>query len=226
MTVTNRRRETQERLLDAAYEVVARDGIDGASVEAICDAAGFTRGAFYSNFETKTELFLALIEREHHRRLEDLREAVMGLGPVASRSSGQLSAAQVSEIVEQVLSQLPAERDWFLIAMQFELLALRQAEIAPRFLAHQRQLLDELTGVLVDVAALMGQRFVIDPREATTLLMAGYTAAAKEALLLGAADPATEVGRVIAEWLPGMVSLLVAPASGKSEGEPESRAGG
>lgn len=211
MTVTSRRRRTQERLLDAAYEVLARDGIDGASVEAICEAAGFTRGAFYSNFETKTELFLALIEREHRMRLEHLRAALDELRTTPPSGAGPLSAAQVSGLVERVLSKQPSEREWYLIAMQFELLALRQPEIAPRFLAHQQQLLDELAGVLVDVATAMGQRFVIDARDATALLMAGYTAAVKDALLSGAADRSTEVSRMIADWLPGIVSLLVEP---------------
>lgn len=214
--VTSRRRQTQERLLDAAFEVLAREGIDGASVEAVCEAAGFSRGAFYSNFETKTELFLALIEREHRRRLDRLRTAVLGLrepSPSHGRSpaAAELSAEQVTALVERVLSDQPSERDWFLISMQFELLALRQPEVAPKFLAYERQLVRELAAVLDDVAATLGQRFVIDSSHATALLMAGYSASAKQALLLGPCDHAAEVRRLIGEWLPAIVSRLVEP---------------
>lgn len=214
--VTSRRRQTQERLLDAAFEVLAREGLDAASVEAICEAAGFSRGAFYSNFETKTELFLSLIEREHERRLERLRSAVLSLREVPEASSSRsgpsaLSADQVIEIVEHVLGDQPAERDWFLISMQFELLALRQPDVAPRFLEHERQLVRALAAVLDDVAAALGQRFVIDSREATALLMAGYATSAKHALLVGAADHAAEVRRLVGEWLPAIVSRLVEP---------------
>ncbi len=61
---TSRRREaTRQKLLDAAAQVFAEEGLDAASVEAICERAGFTRGAFYSNFETKDELFLELAGR-------------------------------------------------------------------------------------------------------------------------------------------------------------------
>lgn len=211
---TLRRRQTQERLLDAAYEVLARDGLDGASVERICEAAGFSRGAFYSNFETKTELFLELIEREHARRLEHLRSAVLLLRDAPPRPSGELSVEQVTELVERVLGDQPSERDWFCITMQFELLALRQPEVAPRFLGHERQMVRELATVLEDVAAALGQRFVIDSMEATSLLMAGYASAAKHALLLGVPDHAAEVRRLIGEWLPAIVSRLVEPVEG------------
>jgi AcrR family transcriptional regulator len=47
----------------AASEVFAESGFDGASVEAICERAGFTRGAFYSNFASKEELFFGLVQQ-------------------------------------------------------------------------------------------------------------------------------------------------------------------
>lgn len=56
-------RETQERLLDAAAVEFAAHGLDGASIDAITARAGFTRGAFYSNFDDKAELLVALAER-------------------------------------------------------------------------------------------------------------------------------------------------------------------
>ena len=61
--VTARRAQTRERLMAAAASVFAERGIIGASVEEICEAAGFTRGAFYSNFADKDELVLALIQQ-------------------------------------------------------------------------------------------------------------------------------------------------------------------
>ncbi|PJI52936.1 hypothetical protein CTI14_35415, partial [Methylobacterium radiotolerans] len=57
---TRSRENTKARLLEAAAQVFAEAGLDGASVEAVCERAGFTRGAFYSNFDSKDELFLTL----------------------------------------------------------------------------------------------------------------------------------------------------------------------
>jgi AcrR family transcriptional regulator len=56
------RDETRDRLFEAAAEVFEERGIGGASIEAIAEAAGLTRGAFYSNFENKDELIIAMIE--------------------------------------------------------------------------------------------------------------------------------------------------------------------
>jgi AcrR family transcriptional regulator len=58
------RDDTREKLFEAAARVFEDQGIGGASIEAIAAAAGFTRGAFYSNFDSKDELIIAMLE-EH-----------------------------------------------------------------------------------------------------------------------------------------------------------------
>ena len=56
------RDDTREKLYEAAARVFEEHGIGGASIEAIAAAAGFTRGAFYSNFRSKDELIIAMLE--------------------------------------------------------------------------------------------------------------------------------------------------------------------
>src|SRR5690606_23191093 len=73
---TRRRETTRRRLLDAAAQVFAEVGLDAASVEAVCDRAGFTRGAFYSNFETKDQLFLELAREVALDRVEAVRRRI------------------------------------------------------------------------------------------------------------------------------------------------------
>jgi AcrR family transcriptional regulator len=58
------RDDTREKLFEAAAQVFEEQGIGGASIEAIAAAAGFSRGAFYSNFNSKDELIIAMLE-EH-----------------------------------------------------------------------------------------------------------------------------------------------------------------
>jgi AcrR family transcriptional regulator len=83
------RDDTREKLFEAAARVFEEQGIGGASVEAIAAAAGFTRGAFYSNFKSKDELIIAMLEdhveqairRSHellalHRNLAEFIEAM------------------------------------------------------------------------------------------------------------------------------------------------------
>src|SRR6266576_6887115 len=69
------RDDTRDKLFEAAARVFEEQGIGGASIEAIAAAAGFTRGAFYSNFKSKDELIIAMIEdhvEQSIRRIHDL----------------------------------------------------------------------------------------------------------------------------------------------------------
>src|SRR5689334_15399749 len=56
------RDETRDKLFEAAARVFEEQGIGGASIETLAAAAGFTRGAFYSNFKSKEELIIAMLE--------------------------------------------------------------------------------------------------------------------------------------------------------------------
>jgi AcrR family transcriptional regulator len=67
------RAQTRERLLAAASELFVERGVNGASVEQIAERAGYSRGAFYSNFEDKAELVLALLEQRTRREYDEVR---------------------------------------------------------------------------------------------------------------------------------------------------------
>ena len=64
------RDETREKLFEAAAEVFEEHGIGAASIEMIAAAAGLTRGAFYSNFDDKDELIIAMLEDHVERSLK------------------------------------------------------------------------------------------------------------------------------------------------------------
>ncbi len=68
LTRKERQAETRSRLLDAAEQVFLRRGLQGSSVEEITAEAGFTRGAFYSNFKSKNELFVELLQDRVYRQ--------------------------------------------------------------------------------------------------------------------------------------------------------------
>jgi AcrR family transcriptional regulator len=68
------REQTTQRLLDAAQKLIARKGLDAASVENIAEAAGYSRGAFYSNFESKDDLFIELLRRDHQQATDQFNE--------------------------------------------------------------------------------------------------------------------------------------------------------
>lgn len=61
------RRRTRATLLDAAERMFTDRGYRGASLEEIALSAGFSKGAVYSNFGSKAELFLELMDRRAER---------------------------------------------------------------------------------------------------------------------------------------------------------------
>jgi AcrR family transcriptional regulator len=76
LTREDSRELTTSRLLDAAQKLFAKRSFAGVSVETICEAAGYSRGAFYSNFDSKGELFFELLRRDHQRRTDELNALI------------------------------------------------------------------------------------------------------------------------------------------------------
>jgi len=74
LTRDERREVTRSKLLRAAETLFTKQGFAGTSVEEIAEAAGFTRGAFYSNFEDKDDIFLSLLDYKLQRRIGELTE--------------------------------------------------------------------------------------------------------------------------------------------------------
>jgi AcrR family transcriptional regulator len=72
LTRKEQQAETRGRLLDAGERVFLRRGLQGSSVEEIAAEAGFTRGAFYSNFKSKGELFVELLHVRVYDRYAEL----------------------------------------------------------------------------------------------------------------------------------------------------------
>jgi AcrR family transcriptional regulator len=102
MTRAERRAQTRAALVDAAAKVFVERGFGGASVEAIAAEAGYTRGAFYSNFASKEELFVALLQE---RGFELARSVARGGAGMTAGEVGA-SAAAIHEHVAEWMVRL------------------------------------------------------------------------------------------------------------------------
>jgi AcrR family transcriptional regulator len=173
-----RRAATRERLLDAARTVLAREGIQGASVEHICDQAGFTRGAFYSNFSSKDELVLALFDREREAMLALLREAA---DPASFEGLDVVEAVGV--IMDRFLLLQPPDREWYLVHAEFQLRGVRDDAVGREFVAVWRQLRTEFEEFMATVLESLGLRLTVDLAHASTILNGTYDTALREALI-------------------------------------------
>lgn len=138
--VKRRRPHTRQRLLDAALEVYAERGFGSSSVEHVCERAGFTRGAFYSNFTSPEELFLAMWEQRSTQMLADV-EALLAPGePLLMRS--------VDDVVECVLAVVPVEDQWFRVNAEFTAHALRNPSLKRVLVAREEAILATLMPLL------------------------------------------------------------------------------
>ncbi len=154
------RAETRRALLDAAARVFARQGLHGASVEAVSEEAGFSRGALYSNFKSKEDLFVALWEERIERRRRELRKVMREAG--GPKAGLRPAAANVMDV-------LGRERDWFLLYFEFALHAARDPEFARRFEPVREQGLAELA---VGIADGLEKAGIDSPLAATDLALA------------------------------------------------------
>ncbi|PRI11141.1 TetR/AcrR family transcriptional regulator [Leucobacter massiliensis] len=182
-----RRQETRSRLLDAAIEVFAEEGLQGASVESICARAGFSRGAFYSNFSSKEELFLALLQREFEQRATHLEQRARELEPVLREQPGCLSPAEAARYVGEFFSPAHDETTWFILQTEFELLAMRDPALAPGYHEFADSFYASISDVVEQVVAAAGRRFLLPVEYAIPLLQSVYDRALRAAAL-GAHD--------------------------------------
>jgi AcrR family transcriptional regulator len=95
LTRAERQAQTRQELLDAAARVFVKRGFTGSSVEEISAEAGYTRGAFYSNFRSKNELFVELLhDRVYARYTAMTQEGLQGRPPTLRETAERLAAIQ------------------------------------------------------------------------------------------------------------------------------------
>jgi AcrR family transcriptional regulator len=124
LTRAEKQAETRAALLGAAADAFTRVGYEAATVDAITEAAGFSRGAFYSNFDSKDELFVSLIESRIGARLQEIAAAFQE-GNTATeriRSGGRF--------LDSIAAQ---DRQWCLLYLEFWGRAVRDSNLRRRF---------------------------------------------------------------------------------------------
>ena len=134
LTREDRRAQTRERLLDAAAEVFNRLGYHGASLEAVADAAGFTKGAVYSNFASKEELFAALADRKSDAaNLEAAHDAFR-----------QMTAREfVNSMAANLRAQVARDESWDVLTIEMWLAAMRGPALRPALARNYREMREE-----------------------------------------------------------------------------------
>ncbi len=119
------REQTTLRLLEAAQKLIARKGFSAASVEDIADAAGYTRGAFYSNFSGKGDLFIELLRRDHERTTTELN----------ALRSDELPLEHIQARAREIYGGLYRDNECFMNWTEARMLAARDAKFRSKLSA-------------------------------------------------------------------------------------------
>ncbi|MEN2740433.1 helix-turn-helix domain-containing protein [Microbacterium sp. X-17] len=174
---TRRRENTRARLMDAGYAVFAEVGLDAASVEAICERAGFTRGAFYSNFVSKDELFVELATAVAERKLGSVTERVREL-----RAQDQ-PPSTIQQIVRAVLDTAVDDPLGVVLMSEVKLRAMRDAETAERYRRWERGVCDRVTGIIRGLAEVYGVRLRVPAEDFARIMLDVWEATATASVI-------------------------------------------
>ncbi|WP_313534261.1 TetR/AcrR family transcriptional regulator [Haematobacter sp.] len=117
--------ETRHRLIKAAAELIAAQGLAATSIRGTCEAAGYSQGAFYSNFATKDDLLIALVE-DHMAALVSSMDDILTNGQgLTLRESLQLMMPRLAALARAPMPSL--------VVVELNLHARRDADFAARF---------------------------------------------------------------------------------------------
>jgi len=156
--------QTRQALLEAAAEVFAAGGFNGASIDAVAEAAGDTKGAVYAHFRSKDDLFLALLDQN-----------LSGEPPLpwVSRLEQGESVESMADMIEEQLSQVFAEyRNWSILTLEFLLHAVRNEDVLEKLVGTMEQARQEYVGSLKKHYSAAGTEPPDDLRKPATAFMA------------------------------------------------------
>ena len=142
LTREEKKARTRAQLIDAAATVFGRRGYVAASLDEVAEEAGLTKGAVYSNFDGKEDLFLAVIDErlyEPMRHGAEIIDSSMG----TTEDHAMAGARVFVDTVEQ-------EREVFLLALEFNIHVARHPELAAKFAARNREQLARVAEMIRD----------------------------------------------------------------------------
>jgi len=210
---TTRRQErseaTRSRLIRAAEKIFARHGFEAAKLEEIASEAGYTRGAFYANFKSKEDLFLALLEGEISSRIETIEQLMKSV----SDPAGKL------KVLREFFLTISQDRRWSLLSLEFKLFAVRHPAAKARLAAMNRRLVKPRTRILQDIMQSSGRKLPAPPSAVAMSLSATTNALALEHMLDRGLMPEAALRALLARYFDSLTS-----GEGRGNGAESARA--
>jgi AcrR family transcriptional regulator len=165
-TQAERREDTREEILAAAAGVFARHGFQGTSIDAVAEAAGFSRGAVYYNFSDKEELFLELLDRRCAERAQDLREVFAE----ADEDDVQATTRQAQVAAAHALEAMTGDPEWRALYLEFLAHAARDRAFRRRFAKRTGEMRGALEDVVVQRTRPVSDALGMEPEQLAVVI--------------------------------------------------------
>ncbi|MDO4607510.1 MAG: TetR/AcrR family transcriptional regulator [Bowdeniella nasicola] len=183
------RENTRGRLLDAAAEVFATKGLAGATVEDLTRAAGFTRGAFYSNFSSKEEAFEAAV---HH-----IVERIIATVDAADLSVREQDVfAAVGQLFQALRADLQVLHH---IELEARLSALRRPDLRGAYGMVRQTLRRQVAALIERAVHAEGKTLTVDPEDLADSLIALHFNAVSGGILEGRDFAVARIGTTLVQ---------------------------
>jgi AcrR family transcriptional regulator len=188
LTRDERKARTRADLLAAARRVFVDRGFHAATLDDIAEEAGYTKGAVYSNFRGKDDLFLALLDEHYERRIEAHRELFEQL-ELADPEEARVAVARI------IYAAYEREPAWWALVADFSTHASRHEELSARL----RDLRERFLAAMAELIAAVGERQGLGYRLSTQEVARATGALLRGLMLDWILDPGREERQAVFE---------------------------
>jgi AcrR family transcriptional regulator len=187
LTRAERKEQIRADLLVAARQAFLRRGFHQASLEEIALEAGWSKGAVFSNFASKDELFLAVLDEQNRRRRH---EQIVEMRAATTLAEALMAAGR------EMAGVHARDPQWTPLLVEFWTHASRNLALRDRVSAAHEQLLDGYAAVVAELAARDGLEFVAPVKSVCRGAAALARGLALERLLDPDAVPSSDFGEL------------------------------
>jgi TetR/AcrR family transcriptional regulator, transcriptional repressor of aconitase len=161
LTREESRAQTRATLIAVGREHFIRHGLGGAVAEKIAEDAGYSRGALYSNFDGKEELFLAVIREDQELRMQGFH----------SMFKEEPSAKERLRKMRDAIADLVTDPDWIVLRAEFEAGALRNERMRQAFVEVHRQQVRDGGNLIRNLVRSSEIRLEVKPNEFIMIIL-------------------------------------------------------
>jgi AcrR family transcriptional regulator len=200
MALTRKERQAHTRscLMHSAAKIFARRGLQHASIEEVAQDAGYTKGAFYANFRSKEELFLAMLDERFGRRLREIEQVI---------ATDASPAEQARAAGDDFMRAIASDREWERLFLEFAAYAARNEEFRQELVTRYRALRERIAELLRARIERLAFPSPVPPEVIALMTFAVTNGVALEKLLEPDAVPDELLGQTLGIFFTGLSTM-------------------